>query len=104
VKGELDLFAGLLLERGDDLPDRRVLPGVVALVPPDDEVSGLHAERGYEQGRGEGNGSTAHIHLLKSRWSMLGRLRLFAKRQRRSSWRRSGQGDTIGPMRRGGSG
>ena len=42
---ELDLLAGLLLEGGDDLLDRRVLLLVEALVPPDDEVGGPGAGR-----------------------------------------------------------
>ena len=42
---ELDLLAGLLLEGGDDLPDRRVLLGVEALLPPHHEVGGPGAER-----------------------------------------------------------
>ncbi len=44
IEVELDLLAGLLLEGGDDLPDRRVLLRVVALLPPDHEVGGLGAE------------------------------------------------------------
>ena len=50
---ELDLLAGLLLEGGDDLPDRLVLLGVAALLPPHHEVGGPGAERRQDQRRGE---------------------------------------------------
>ena len=43
--GQLDPLAALLLEGGDDLPDRLVLLGVVPFLPPDDEVRGPGAER-----------------------------------------------------------
>jgi hypothetical protein len=36
MENEIDLSAGLLLERRNDLPDRLVLLCVVALIPPDD--------------------------------------------------------------------
>jgi hypothetical protein len=42
---ELDLLAGLVLEGGDNLPDRPVLLGVEALLLPDDEVGGPGAKR-----------------------------------------------------------
>ena len=41
---ELDLLAGLLLECGDGLLDRRVLLGIDSLVPPNDEVSAPEAQ------------------------------------------------------------
>jgi hypothetical protein len=34
LEDQLDLFAGVLLEGGDDLLDRLTLLGVVALIPP----------------------------------------------------------------------
>ena len=48
MEDQLDLLAGLLLERSDDLPQRRVLLRVVALVPPHDEVGGPGAERRHD--------------------------------------------------------
>ena len=57
---ELDLLAGLLLEGGDDLPDRRVLLGVEALLPPDDEVGGPGAERRQHERNGEEDGPDPH--------------------------------------------
>jgi hypothetical protein len=45
IKDELNLFAGLLLEGGDDLPDRRILLRVLSLFPPHHEVSGPGAGR-----------------------------------------------------------
>ena len=52
MEDELDLLAGLLLEGGDDLPERRVLLGVEALLPPHHEVGGPGAERRHEDQRG----------------------------------------------------
>ena len=63
MEGELDLLAGLLLEGGDDLPDRLVLLGVVALIPPHHEVGGLGAERRQEQRRGENDGSSCALSI-----------------------------------------
>ena len=60
MEDELDLLAGLLLEGRDDLPDRRVLLGVVALLPPDDEVGGLCAERRENESRSESNDLLLH--------------------------------------------
>jgi hypothetical protein len=58
---ELDLLAGLLLEGGDDLPDRGVLLLVEALVPPDDKVGGPGAERRHEdQHGGKDNSASSH--------------------------------------------
>ena len=57
---ELDLLAGLLLKGRDDLPDCRVLLGVVALLPPDDEVGRPSAERGQDDRYGKNDGSSAH--------------------------------------------
>ena len=51
MENELDLLAGLLLEGGDDLPDRRVLLGVVPLLPPHHEVGGPGAERRQDDAR-----------------------------------------------------
>ena len=51
MEDELDLLAGLLLEGGDDLLDRLVLLGVVALIPPHHEVGGLRAERRHGERR-----------------------------------------------------
>ena len=42
---ELDLLAGLPLEGGDGLADRRVLPGVEPPFPPDHQVGGSRARR-----------------------------------------------------------
>jgi hypothetical protein len=40
MEDQLDLLAGILLECGDELPDRIVFLGVVALIPPRDEIGG----------------------------------------------------------------
>ena len=58
----------VLLEGGDDLPDRLVLLGVVPLLPPHHEVGGLCAERRQNQRRGKNQGSNAHdpTSLIKS--------------------------------------
>jgi hypothetical protein len=45
MEDQLDLLAGLLLEGGDDLLDRLLLLGVVALVPPDDEIGAAAARK-----------------------------------------------------------
>jgi hypothetical protein len=42
---EFDFLAGLLLDRGDNFPDRLVHLRVDALLPPDDEVGAASAER-----------------------------------------------------------
>ena len=55
MEDQLDLLAGLLLEGGDDLLDRLVLLGVVALVPPHHEVGGVRAERRQDEHCGENN-------------------------------------------------
>jgi hypothetical protein len=60
VEGELDLLAGLLLERGDDLPDRLVLLGVVAFLPPHDEIGGLRAGRRHPERQHENNDLPEH--------------------------------------------
>jgi hypothetical protein len=52
MEDQLDLFASLLLEGGDDLPDRLLLLGVVALIPPDHEVGAPSTERRYDDRRG----------------------------------------------------
>jgi hypothetical protein len=62
---ELDLFSGLLLEGGDDFPDRLVLLRVEPLLPPHHEVGGVCAERRYCERRGKKNGLLAHGRLLK---------------------------------------
>ena len=50
MEDEFDLLAGVLLEGGDDLPDRLVLLGVEPLLPPHHEIGGPCAERcGHEQ-------------------------------------------------------
>ena len=59
MEDELDLLAGLLLEGGDDLPDRLVLLGVVALLPPHHEVGGPGAERRQDQRGGKNNGANS---------------------------------------------
>ena len=51
IKDELDLLAAVLLEGGDDLPDRRVLLGGLSLLPPHHEVGGLCAERRHGERR-----------------------------------------------------
>ena len=60
MEDELDLLAGLLLEGGDDLPDRRVLLGVESLLPPDHEVGGPGAERRQDERYGKNDGASAH--------------------------------------------
>ena len=60
MEDQLDLLAGLLLEGGDDLLDRLVLLGVVALLPPHDEVGGPRAERRQHERSGEKDGSNPH--------------------------------------------
>ena len=60
MEDELDLLAGLLLEGRDDLPDRLVLLGVVAFIPPHDEVGGLGGERRHDDRRSKNDGSATH--------------------------------------------
>src|SRR3954453_22330673 len=60
VEGEVDMPAGLPLEGGDDLADRRVLLGIAPLLPPDDEVGGPGAERGKHEHGGEEKGPDPH--------------------------------------------
>src|SRR5690242_21952526 len=60
VEGELDLLAGLPLERGDQLPDRLVLGGVEPFRPPDDEVGGAGAERHQDERGSEEDGPDPH--------------------------------------------
>jgi hypothetical protein len=60
MEDQLDLFAGLLLEGGDDLLDRLVLLGVVALIPPDDEIGGMRAERRQAECCPNSHGLNAH--------------------------------------------
>jgi hypothetical protein len=60
VKDQLDLLAGLLLERGDGLPNGLILVGIEALLPPDYEVSALGSERRHGERCGENNGLPAH--------------------------------------------
>ena len=60
MEDELDLLAGLLLEGGDDLPDRLVLLGVVPLLPPHHEVGGLRAERRQNERQSNENGVGVH--------------------------------------------
>ena len=50
----------MLLEGGDDLPDRRILLGVEALLPQHDEVGGLCAEGRHDDRCGKNDGSGAH--------------------------------------------
>jgi hypothetical protein len=66
VEDELDLLARLLLEGGDHLRDRFVLPGIEALLAPHDEVSGLCTERRHDDRRGENYGFTAQNASLRS--------------------------------------
>ena len=68
TKDQLDLLAAILLERRDDLPDRRVLFGGLPLLPPHHEVGGLCAERRHGERRGENQCSNAHgvASLIKS--------------------------------------
>src|SRR3712207_5678882 len=74
---ELDVLAGLLLERGDDLRDRRVPLGVEALLPPDDEVGAAGAERRQNEHGGEDDGANSEhgrpIALLASMLPRAGR-------------------------------
>jgi hypothetical protein len=57
---ELDLLPAMLLEGGDDLPDRRILLGVEALLPQHDEVGGLCAEGRHDDRCGKNDGASAH--------------------------------------------
>jgi hypothetical protein len=60
MEDQLDLLAGFLLEGGDDLPDRIVFLGVVALVPPDDEIGGVCAQRRQNERQSNENGVGVH--------------------------------------------
>jgi hypothetical protein len=61
IGGDLDPLAGLLLESGDDLPDRLVLLRIVALLPPHHEVGGVRAKRRQHERGGENRSSAAHV-------------------------------------------
>jgi hypothetical protein len=67
MEDELDLAAGLLLECGNDLSDCLVLLGVVALLPPDEEISGPGAERRQNERGGENYGFSTHVELASVR-------------------------------------
>jgi hypothetical protein len=58
---ELDLLAAVLLESGDDVPDRLVLLRVETFVPLHHEVGGLGAERRHRENRGENRNSAPHV-------------------------------------------
>ena len=60
IEDELDLVAGLLLEGDDGLADRLVLPGVPAILPPDDKVGRPGAQRRQREGGGDQGGSDHH--------------------------------------------
>ena len=60
IENELDLLAAPLLESGDGLRDRRVLLGMVSLLPPHHEVGGLRGDRRQDECRSKENGSGAH--------------------------------------------
>jgi hypothetical protein len=62
------LFARILLDGGDDLPDRLVILGVVAFIPPDDEIGAPSAERRHCEHRGENNDLLAHDMASLIRW------------------------------------
>ena len=80
MEDKLDPLAGLLLEGRDDLPDRLVLLGGVALVPPHDEVGAAGAERrqdehGSKKGRDELlHGRSLRQDLLDARDRLVDRL------------------------------
>ena len=61
MEDQLDLLAGVLAEGGDDLLDRLVLLGVIALVPPHDEIGGLGGERRHDERRRENYSSNAQV-------------------------------------------
>jgi hypothetical protein len=70
---EVDLLAGLLLEGGDDLPDRFVFLGIEPLLPPHDEVGGLGADRRQNDRRRDDENAAPHnasprIDLRSMRW------------------------------------
>ena len=65
MEDQLDLLAGFLLECGDDLPDWIVFLGVVALIPPDDEIGAPGAERRHQERRSEKASSAPHRGLPK---------------------------------------
>jgi hypothetical protein len=68
MEDEVDLLARLLLEGGDDLPDRLVLLRVVAFIPPDDEIGAPSAKRRRCEHRGENNDLLAHDMASLIRW------------------------------------
>jgi hypothetical protein len=57
---ELDLLASVLLEGGDDLRKRLVLPGVVPLLPPDHEVGGAGAEGCWQDQQSDEDNGAQH--------------------------------------------
>jgi hypothetical protein len=65
AKDELDLFAGILLEGGDDLPERCGLRRGGPLVPPHHEIGSLSAERRQHQRCAE-NGASNSDHVKSS--------------------------------------
>jgi hypothetical protein len=56
-ENELDLLIGLLLEGGNDLPDRLVLLVVLSLLPPHYEVGALGAKWRHYECHGQKDGS-----------------------------------------------
>jgi hypothetical protein len=96
---EFDVLAGLLLERGDDLPDRLVFLLVEAFVPPDDQIGGLRTARRHHERHAQNNGSTAHCHLpdRPRRQYLLGAGAWQRSRQLRSGGR-AGQGIGESPL------
>jgi hypothetical protein len=56
---ELDLLAGLLRERRDDLRNRFVRLGIEPFLPPDREIGGAGGKRRQGDRCGENNGSSA---------------------------------------------
>ena len=58
MEDELDLLAGILLEGGDDLPERASSWGRT-LLPPHHEVGGPGAERRQDHRGGKDNGANS---------------------------------------------
>jgi hypothetical protein len=61
IKRKLNLLAALLLEGGDNLPQRRVLLRVGPFLPPHDEIGRLGAKGRHREHRGENRSSAAHV-------------------------------------------
>ena len=94
MKDQLDLLAGVLLEGGDDLPDRLVLLRVLALIPPHDEVGGPGAERRHGEHRDENRSSAAHVVTSPiGRTASISSLPVRGNVRAKPIWRGAGQWD-----------